>query len=185
MGSDSSFERPVNVTSTNNRLDLARLDADVTIRPACSISDELAGERICELAFKVYGAESYLSANRSFEFDAHSWLGISKSLSNSPAAAWQDANVADHIILRADSFLTLRDAAELGMGLALLPCFVGDLSNILVPVNQYPVSLNTGVWITAHKSRSGLPRIRAFLNFFVEALGADIPLLNGSLSDNG
>jgi DNA-binding transcriptional LysR family regulator len=167
----------LDLSSSNNRLDLARMDADITIRPAVSIPDDLVGEKICSLAFKVYGSKSYLSINRQVGIKTHSWLGVSETLTNSPVGAWQNENVSDSIIFRADSFLSLRDAAEEGMGLAILPCFVGDLSDILVPV-----TLNTGVWVAAHMDLAGSPPMRSLLTWFAEALNEDIPLLSGELS---
>lgn len=172
----------VDLSSTNNRLDLARLDADITIRPAVELSEDLVGKAVCGLAFKVYGAPSYLQSNRAPEHAAHSWLGISDLLSRSPVGAWQEATISDSIVFRADSFLTLRNAAEAGLGLALLPCFVGDLSDILLPVSQFPVSLNTSVWVATHKDMAGSPRMHSLMNWFAEALLDDAPLLNGQLS---
>ena len=169
----------VDLSSTNNRLDLARLDADVTIRPAIELSPELTGERICDLAFRVYGTPSYLSAGRPPDYAAHSWLGISDTLHRSPVVAWQEETISASIVFRADSFLTLRDAAEAGLGLCLLPCFVGDLSQTLVPVHQFPVSLNTGVWVAAHKDLARTTRMRSLLNWFAAALMEDAPLFEG------
>lgn len=175
----------VELSSTNSHLDLARLDADITIRPAVELSDDLVGRVVCGLAFKVYGAPSYLQSNSASRHAEHSWLGISDLLSRSPVGAWQEATIADSIVFRADSFLTLRNAAEAGLGLSLLPCFVGDLSDILVPVSQFPVSLNTAVWVATHKDMAASPRLRSLVNWFAEALVDDSALLNGHLSKPG
>lgn len=172
----------IDLSSTNSRVNLAQLDADITIRPAVQLSDDLIGEAVCGLAFKVYGTPSYLRKNQSSDYGAHSWLGISELLSRSPVGAWQNATIPDSIVFRADSFLTLRDAAECGLGLSLMPCFVGDLSDILIPARQFPVSLDTAVWVAAHKDMADSPRMRSLLSWFTEAIGEDEQLLDGHMS---
>jgi len=167
------------LSSTNARLDLARMDAEITVRPAKSLPPDLEGIRTCNLVFKVYGTPAYLRQHTSADPSGHTWLGVSELLMRSPVGQWQQTILGDTPVFRADSFLTLCAAAEAGMGLTMLPVFVGDSSDLLERAPQFPVSLKTDIWVAAHADLVELDRIRYLMTYLANALRADAPLLEG------
>ena len=160
------------LTVTNERLDLARLDADIVIRPAPSLPDEFRGQRVAELAFRVYAAGPVDNPM------GQDWIAPMGALDRSPVAEWLARTVPeDRIVLHANSFVTMTDMAEVGLGLAMIPCCLGDTRPRLVPVPGVGEDLSTGVWIAAHRDRAGIPRIKAVLEFLAGALAEARPLL--------
>lgn len=52
----------LDLSLTSRRLDIAHLDADVAIRPACALPEILVGMKFCEIAFGVYGTQNYINS---------------------------------------------------------------------------------------------------------------------------
>lgn len=167
---DKHPELEVELFSTNNRLDLSQLDAEITIRPSETLQDGLVGERICDLGFHVYGSPEYLKINQSRSMDGHRWLGVVNPTARSPVGKWEAETKGKNVVFRSDSFATLCRAAEQGMGLCMLPNFIGDSSMGLVYAEHFPEVLTTGVWLACHKKLVGSQRINFLMGYFSRAL---------------
>ena len=168
------------LTVTNNRLDLARMDADITIRPAKALPDGFVGARVSDLAFGVYGAPEHGEREASEALHHMSWVGGADTLARSPAAEWITRHVpSTQIVARADSFVAMSDLAANGVGLAMIPCCLGETSGALAPVASLKERPATGVWVAAHQDRARSPRIQAFLDFLIESMAREAPLLAG------
>lgn len=157
----------VKLKSTNTRLNLGEMDADVTIRPAQQLSDELVGCRVGTMTFRVYG-----TAARRAEPD-RKWLGVSEQLEGSPIGAWQRAQANLNITFRADSFMTLAAAAVAGVGVAMLPDCVARQHPTLEHVPNAGPVLRTGLWVAAHRDVADAPRVVICRRFFETALAND------------
>jgi DNA-binding transcriptional LysR family regulator len=86
------------------------------------------------------------------------------------------------VTLRADSVLGLKLAAEAGLGLAALPCYLGDTSPRLVCVHAPIKAMETALWILTHDDLRHTARIRTFTEFAANALAQQRPLLEGKLT---
>lgn len=171
----------VTLASSNSRLDLSGLDAEITIRPSRLLAEDLEGVEACKLAFAIFGAPDYLRRNPSPHIDDHSWLGVSELLMRSPVGAWEKEHLNVEPVFKADSFLTLGLAAAGGIGLAMLPVFVGELTAGLEPAPQFDTRLVNTIWVAAHPDLFELERIQFLISFFVDALRADAALLEGRI----
>jgi DNA-binding transcriptional LysR family regulator len=93
---------------------------------------------------------------------------------------WLKENVSDeNIILTSDSFEALRLMTEQGMGLSLLPCFVGEASQKLQRVNFEISSATVGLWIVTHKDVASSARVQAFTDFMLAELKSEHSRLAG------
>ena len=84
------------------------------------------------------------------------------------------------ITLRADSLVAMRQAALAGLGLAALPCYLGDTSPGLVCVHPPVEAMETALWILTHEDLRHTARIRAFTEFAAGAFVRRRPLLEGA-----
>jgi DNA-binding transcriptional LysR family regulator len=80
-----------------------------------------------------YGSAGYLAKHRNTgDLAAHQWVGPDDSLAGTSVARWMRSELPEsQITLRADSLLGLRQAAQAGLGLAALPCYLGDTSDLV------------------------------------------------------
>ena len=74
--------------------------------------------------------------------------------------------------MRCDSFVAVRIAAESGIGLALLPHFLGETSPTLTRLEASTRELTTGLWILTHPDLVRSARVHAFIEHFSAAFGS-------------
>jgi DNA-binding transcriptional LysR family regulator len=161
----------VEVSMTNNVLDLNRRDADVAIRPARVPEKGLVGKRLCEVDFGIYATPELLrSIDSGSIFDAR-WIGFVDDLMQSPIGVWFNDTVdSGNICLRCDSFVAVRVAAECGIGLALLPDLLGESSAQLTRLDADMTDLSVSLWALAHPDLARSARVHAFIEHLSQSL---------------
>ncbi len=166
---------------TANLVDLSKRDADVAIRPSAQPPDTLVCKRIARLGFSIYGSPAYLAENPASSLGAHRWIGPDVLIAESPPARWMRDNIPESAqVMAADSFLAMRDCAERGLGLALMPCCVGDGLSRLRRVSGLVPEIDTSLWILTHHDLLRATRIRVFTDYMLKALTGDRRLLEGA-----
>ncbi len=177
----------IEVALSNVMFNLTKRDADVAIRPASNPPKTLVGRRIAEIAHAIYGSPSYLAKHRKTEdLVAHQWVGPDDTLATTSIAQWMRSKLpGSEITLRADSLLGLRQAALAGLGLAALPCYLGDTCPGLVRVHRPIVAMQTELWILTHEDLRHTARIRTFTEFAAKALGRHRRLIEGTDAPRG
>ena len=78
-------------------------------------------------------------------------------------------------------------AARAGIGLAVLPCYLGDPEPGLaraLPGGPVP-ALARELWIVTHQDLRRTARVRAFFDAVTEGIGADRMLIEGSARASG
>jgi DNA-binding transcriptional LysR family regulator len=174
----------VEVSTSNSMANLTKRDAEVAIRPAKDPPETLVGRRVAGVAFVVYASPAYLAAHAGADEPAaaHRWLAPDGTLATSTVARWMRAELPEaEIVLRADSLLSLRQAALAGIGVAALPCYLGDTTAGLVRVRPEPVAaMATSLWVLTHEDLRRTARVSAFTELVTKALARERPLLEGA-----
>ena len=163
----------VNILITNSLLDLHRRDADIAIRPISQPDSSLVGHRLQEVRFAAFASSDYLDEAGEQPLFEHHWIGLVDSLRGSPIGRWIESKLdPDKVCLRCDSFVALRTSAEAGIGVAILPRFLGDSSDKLTKLEDLNPGLNTGLWLLTHPDLARSARVHAFVDHFTAALGS-------------
>ncbi len=158
----------IELSSSNEHLDLGRLHADISVRPGLKLADDLRGEWAGELAFDVFGVSSA----------ADKWLGLRGALARSRPASWLAENIAsENIESGADSFQVLREMAAAGLGLAILPLCLGAHDPRLRHVPDLMPQMSVPIWVASHIDLADVPRLRSVRALLVRHLVSD-PTLN-------
>jgi DNA-binding transcriptional LysR family regulator len=162
----------IELVASNEMANLTRREADVAIRPTPDPPETLIGRRVADMAYAIYAAPDYLSGHPDKTLTEHRWIGYDDVLATTVAARWLSATVpAERFECRLDSVAIMREAARAGLGLALLPCYLGDgvagLTRFGKKVLPQPRS---AVWLLTHKDLRRTARIRAVMDF----LGASL-----------
>ena len=83
-------------------------------------------------------------------------------------------------VVAANSFVSLRDLANAGLGVALLPCYLGDVSSGLVRLpGAARLPLGSALWLLVHKDLRLVARIAAVMNALAATLTAARSQLEG------
>jgi DNA-binding transcriptional LysR family regulator len=164
-----------------NFLTLTRRDADVAIRPSREAGDALVGRRVSDVAYAIYRARRAPQALPRSDLAQADWVGFEESLAHLGVAKWMAANVGqERIVHRANTMLAIHGAVRAGLGIALLPCFMGDPDPAIERVQGTMAELSTPLWVLTHSDLRRVARIRTVLDFFAGALAARRAVLDGS-----
>lgn len=171
----------IDLSVSNVMLNLSKRDADVAIRPTLDPPETLVGRRISRIAFAIYASKVYLRERDQIDDLAQEqWVAPDDSLSNTSVAKWMRTQLPDtDVTFRTDSLVAMRQAARAGLGLAALPCYLGDTSPDLVRVHPPVPEMETALWVLTHEDLRHTPRVRAFTDFLAEALRKYRPMLEG------
>ena len=171
----------IEVTTANLLANLTRRDADVAIRTVRDPPETLVGRRVAGIAFAVYAATGHPAAAAGpAGYLRHPWVTPDDSLAQSAIARWmREALPEAAIALRADSLVAMQRAAEAGLGLAALPCYLGDVTPGLVRVDAPIPGVATALWVLTHEDLRRTARVSAFTEFIAAALGRQKDLLEG------
>jgi len=171
----------VELVTGNEFLNLSRRDADVALRPSAKPPETLHGRRLATIAFAVYGASPYLARTGGPDLGrAHQWIGLDDSLSHLGAYRWIADNVPrERIGFRASSFVAVVDAARAGLGLAVLPCYLGDDSG-LVRIGAPLPAVATDLWLLVHDDLRRTARVRVFLDFLSHEIARLTPRIEAA-----
>ena len=160
--------------------DLNRREAEVALRTVRSKDQSLAVRRACTIGYGVYAAQSLL---------ARTPIRRPADLRGQPLLASEGS----HKAMRWFAALTpgtaapvfscvvgaaLAAAAKTGAGVTVLPHYLGAAEPELVylPMPDEPADT---LWLTVHRDLRATPRVRAVLDFVVDACRRDATLLRG------
>jgi DNA-binding transcriptional LysR family regulator len=170
----------IEVTISNAMANLTRREADVALRPTPEPPQNLVGRRVAHIAHSIYGSRDYLSGQRRDLTDLY-WVGLDDALADTVIGRWMGENVSDErITCRVDALPALRDAAVVGLGIALLPCYLGDTAAELERVAPETMpEPRSALWLLTHDDLKRTARIRATMEALGLALTSDRDLLEG------
>jgi DNA-binding transcriptional LysR family regulator len=168
----------------NAFFDLSKREADVALRPSRHPGDAMVGRRLAEIAVALYSGRDYLAARgrppSAAALDGHAVIIGDASLGHLPATRWlAERTPAGATVLRCNSWLSQLAAARAGLGLAALPCFLGDTAPELVRVLPPEPALAGELWLVTHPDLRRTARVRAFMETLARGLGSERALLEG------
>jgi DNA-binding transcriptional LysR family regulator len=158
----------LDVVVSNQALNLSKRDADVAVRATDRPPEALIGRRAASIAWAVFGAAADVPETFDAETDARNamWVGFAENLANLKAAKWLKERAApERIVYRINTVLGLAEAASAGIGLALLPCFIGAATPGLTRLTTPLPDLANGIWLLTHADLRQTARVRAFMDF--------------------
>jgi len=138
---------------------LSDRDADIAIRLTNTPLDTLIGTRLVTVSSAVYGEQSYckgLLAGKT----AEKWLGVECCGFHMDWTKIACPGQA-HDFFVDDTLLTLA-AVKAGLGLAYLPCFMGDSEPALIRYREPEPRHDLGLWLLYHRDLRRIKRVRLF-----------------------
>jgi DNA-binding transcriptional LysR family regulator len=175
----------VELAIDNRVLSLSRREADIALRPVRPKEGDLWGRKLADVAWAVYGAHAYLDASGPVSLaeglGRHALIGWDESAAGIAAAVWlEEAVRRDAVVFRTTSLVNQLVAAKTGIGLAVLPCYLGDPEPELARALPDPLpELAAELWIVTHADLKGTARVRAFFEIVGEGLASERGLFEG------
>lgn len=169
-------ETKLHIQVSNKYMSLAERQADVAIRLTNTPPETLVGTRLATVASAVYGSRDYLRSLA--DGSKPRWLGVECCTFH---RSW--TNVAcpdhDHNFFVDDTLLTL-SALKQSLGLAYLPCFMGDGEESLQRYRPPEVAHDLGLWLLYHSDLKQNKRVQLFRAHMVREIGSLRALFEGN-----
>ncbi len=170
----------LHVSIDNTMLDLSKRDADIALRPTLHPPEYLVGKRIAPLAFAVYGALDYLENSTANTLQEHHWVALGESQERHRSLLWlQKILPLEQVGYRIDGFSSVARACAEGLGLAVLPCFLGDSLATLRRIQEPHPDLASELWLLTHPDLRKTARIQTVFQFLHQELGKHALALQG------
>lgn len=166
-------------------LDLARREADVAIRHFRSTQADLVVRKAAVIGWSIYCSRAYAErAGRptAETLGRHDRIGAdAQTYQLPPEDAWFERVAGGGpVTFRSSSSACMLGATVAGLGIALLPCFMGNHDPNLVRT-VLPDEPRRGIWLTVHRDLQHTPRVRAVLDSVAAMLAVDAELLRGDV----
>lgn len=170
----------VELVVDNRILSLSRREADIALRVTRPKEPELFGRKLADIAWTVYGSPD-LVARQGGDIEAGDFIGWGAEVTGIAAADWIGERIApQRVVYRASSLVNQFTAAKAGIGLALLPCYLGDIEPGLVRALPGPLpELTRELWVVTHADLRKTARVRAFFDIVGNGLIAQSSLFAG------
>lgn len=170
-------------------LNLGRRDADVAIRASDAPPPTLFGRRLATIRWAVYGRADRAPQDPApqdsapqdsapqdpalQDLSACDWVTPGESVAGGRFVRFVEGRAAaERVVLRINTVLGLREAIEAGIGIGPLPCWAADGRPGLVRLSEPEPDLSSGLWLLTHPDLRHAPRVRAFMDFVGEEIGA-------------
>jgi len=166
------------VVADARAFNLSRREADLALRLGRPRDSGLVARRLSGLAYAFYAAASTDAGGRgAVNLLADPFLG--EDPADVAEERWLDKLAPDRrVVYRCNSTTSLLAAARHGLGVALLPCYLGDAEPLLRRL-EGPEPIPHELWLLVHGDLRRTPRIRAVIDWLDELIGHARPALLG------
>jgi len=163
----------LDIVVSNQRFNLSRRDADVAVRTTDHNPDPLSGSEVARIAWAVFGPAALADQPFDPAVDArrHDWVAFDGPVAVGQARKWLDEHAdTTRIVYKVNCMTGLAEAAAGGVGLVLLPCYVGTAVPGLTQLTPPLPELERELWLLTHPDLRNTARVRAFLDYCAEAI---------------
>jgi DNA-binding transcriptional LysR family regulator len=173
----------IELLTGNRALDLARLEADVSLRLVKPAEPHLIARRIGRAGWALYGAESYVAKHPrrlARALEGHDVVAPDDELRGTVGARWLAANASRaRVVLTCNGLLSQAAAVVAGLGLGPLPCLYGDRQPTLRRLSPRPIGFHD-IWLVVHPDVRGSARVRAVMDHLTSVIEKEAALLAGT-----
>jgi DNA-binding transcriptional LysR family regulator len=151
---------------TTRTLNLGRREADIALRMARPTEAELVVRHVADVALALYASQTYLRIRgtpKEGRLEGHDVLFFDQNVGLAHDERLLRAVNGGRMVFRTNGTLSLTGAAVAGLGIAALPCVLGDAEPILVRLGG-PLT-EVEVWLAAHREVKKAARMRAVYDY--------------------
>lgn len=158
-------------------LDLLRGEADIALRMNPTTQRDLVTRTLCPMAWRMFASSAYVSRRGkpapTGDLRGHEIVGYGAPLAHVPGARWLDEHAEGaSTVFRGNSLRAILDAAVAGLGLTVVPHFLGAHTPGLSLLAPEVLGTRT-LSVVVHPDLVHVARVRAVIDFVVDAVLRD------------
>jgi DNA-binding transcriptional LysR family regulator len=154
-------------------LSLSKREADIALRNLRPKEATLVSRKLANFGIAMYASKSYVEARgrpKGRDLSAHDLIDFETSVSPTQEARWYEQNARKgRTVFRSNSTWANLHACAAGLGLALIPCYLGDPHPGLVRVMPPEDVIVRDLYMVMHRDLRHSARVRACADFLVRA----------------
>lgn len=158
----------IELISTHDLSSLSRRHADIVVRITKKPPESAYGKKVADSPLACFASPSYLLKRPAPD----RWI----ALTYEPAF---EAIVPARRVLAATSDLAAAQLIRSGLGIGLLPCFLGDSDSGLRRVPGTDPKPDMDIWVLVHEDLRATPRVRVLMDHLYVALEENKDLIEG------
>lgn len=165
--SKSYPEISVRTISTNRVSNLQKLEADISLRIALNVDEDLLGRKLIKFVQAVYASPDYLARHPNLlddDGDGTHWIAWNDAHDWVATSPFPKAKVR-HVLPEVSMQI---EAAAQGLGLIKVPAFAGDADPRIIRVPGVPLQSGYNIWLLYHGDLRRVARVRAFVDFAID-----------------
>lgn len=165
-------EIDVDVIATNAISDLERHEADISIRAAHSVDDNVVGRRLVDYTAAAFASPDYLATVgpvQPGDGGNAEWLGWGDDGSWIKTTPFPNAPQRHSLF---EVFMQIEAAAN-GVGMIWIPAFLGDADERIVRIPKADPEKDRSLWLLLHSDLRDTARVRAFVDYFADAIASN------------
>jgi len=159
----------LNISLTNNLASLTRREADVSIRVANKVTDDVVGRKLVPFSSMAYCSPDYAARIQDNGGRGLSYIGWDEA-EGETSAKWIEKGSYPKAVLRhrMREFSAQMGLAAAGAGLCHIPCCLGDRHPNLVRAPFQKATATASLWLLLHRDLRKTARVRLFVDFLAE-----------------
>lgn len=167
------------LSSSDTLFNLNRREADIALRSGGQPPDNLVGKTLCAMEVCLYQPAHWPNVQLA-SLHEHPWVMPDDSYAQMASLNWLVAqDLVKQAVIRCNSMVNVATLANAGMGLAALPCYLGDISPGLRRIGSPMKEFRSDLWLLWHPQMRRVKRIRAVVDFLSTAIIAQSDLFEG------
>lgn len=166
-------EIELNMTFANTVADLTRREADVSLRVAHEVTDDVVGRKLVQMSQAAYCSKDYAQRITDNDGKGLHLIGWHEPEGDKTAKWVQDSYYPRaEIKHRVSELVPLITLAASGLGMAYLACNLGDRHPGLIRAPfQKPLAYRN-LWLLLHRDLRNTARVRLFVDFLADRITA-------------
>ena len=154
------------ILTGTRHLDLMQRDADIALRPTITPPEHWVGRNLLTLTYSAYAHVDYAQEMQTLAADKYRWISLIENLNqssmNKMTKKIKHANAPTTI---ASSLMGAYELTKAGLGIAVLPSYVGNKHPQLVEVSQQLIEFDAELWMLAHPDMRRSAKVHAFFKY--------------------
>ena len=163
----------LNLNFTNDVRDLTRREADVSLRVATDVTDDVVGRKLVQMSQAAYCSRQYAERVTDNQGEGLHFIGWHEPEEATTARWLSDSHYPKATLKhRVSELVPLINLAASGLGMAYLACNLGDRHPDLIRAPfQKPLPYRS-IWLLLHRDLRNTARVRLFVDFLAERVPA-------------
>ncbi len=153
------------INASTQLVSLRDREADIVVRGSNDPDPTLFGRRVMTVKYAIY-MNSRIASQKKVKLINHKeyhqlqWIVPALALCSTEVGAWhREHDLEDSAVLLVDDVEIGVAAVEKGIGVALLPTFIGDRNSKINRISDELARLKTDLWVLSHEDQRNTTRI--------------------------